>query len=191
MSRARRHRRLLLLLVAGVLQSGCEQPDMADQPRLDTYETTPVFPDGTAAQPVPEGTVHRDQRLRPVPRRNPLPITHQTLDHGRDQYRIFCAPCHGANGYGRGVIVQRGFPAPPTYHSERLRQAPDLHFYDVITNGYGAMYPYASRVPPDDRWAIIAYIRSLQLSQHARPDDLPAGRSLPGATDNGDSGEAP
>lgn len=191
MSLTLRHRRFVLLWLVGALVSGCEQPDMADQPRLGTYETTPVFPDGTAAQPVPEGTVHRDQTLQPVPRRNPLPMSRQTLDHGRDQYRIFCAPCHGANGYGRGVIVQRGFPAPPTYHSERLRQTPDRHFYDVITNGYGAMYPYASRVPPDDRWAIIAYIRSLQLSQHARPDDLPPGRSLPEPTDDGESREVP
>ncbi len=164
---------LLLLAVAPALLCACEQPDMADQPRLDTYETTPAFDDGLVAQPVPEGTVSRDDRRLDVPTDNPLPINRQTLEHGRQQYEVFCAPCHGGNGRGRGVIVQRGFPAPPSYHQPRLRHASDRHFYDVITHGYGAMYAYASRVPEDDRWAIIAYIRSLQLSHNGRLRDVP------------------
>jgi mono/diheme cytochrome c family protein len=87
---------------------------------------------------------------------------------------FFCSPCHGANGDGNGIIVQRGMPGPTSYHADRLRLADDQHFFDVITNGYGAMYSYASRVPPRDRWAIVAYIRALQLSRHASIDDVPS-----------------
>jgi len=174
---------LRLCLLVPVLLAGCEQPDMADQPRLETYETSAAFNDGLAARPVPEGTVARGQR--PPATANPLPINHETLAHGRQQFEVFCAPCHGRNGRGQGVIVQRGFPAPPSLHLPRLRQAEDQHFYQVIRDGYGAMYPYASRVAEDDRWAIIAYIRSLQLSRNARLDDVPRNRRpLP------DTGEA-
>ncbi len=166
--------RLPWLLLVPVLLGACEQPDMADQPRLETYETGAAFNDGLAARPVPDGTVARGQR-RPADT-NPLPITQDTLVHGQQQFEVFCAPCHGHNGRGRGVIVQRGFPAPPSFHVPRLRRAADKHFYEVISNGYGAMYPYASRVPEDDRWAIIAYIRSLQLSRNARLGDVPPDR---------------
>ena len=103
----------------------------------------------------------------------PMQVTPELLQRGRERYDIYCAVCHGATGEGNGEIVQRGFPAPPTYHSERLRNAPIGHFYDVITSGYGVMYSYASRVEPNDRWAIAAYIRALQLSQHASAGDLP------------------
>ncbi|MEH6707928.1 MAG: cytochrome c [Alloalcanivorax venustensis] len=170
-------------LLVPALLCGCEQPDLADQPRLETYETGAAFNDGLAARPVPEGTVARDQR--PAATENPLPINHETLAHGRERFNVFCAPCHGRNGRGQGVIVQRGFPAPPSLHLPRLRQAGDRHFYQVIRDGYGAMYAYASRVPEDQRWAIIAYIRSLQLSRNARLDDVPRDRRpLP------DTGEA-
>jgi mono/diheme cytochrome c family protein len=99
------------------------------------------------------------------------------LERGRERFNIYCAPCHGQSGDGAGMVVQRGFPAPPSYDTEALRAAPDSHFYDVITDGYGVMYPYADRIGPNDRWAIIAYIRALQLSQSAprerlTPDDL-------------------
>jgi cytochrome c5 len=100
--------------------------------------------------------------------------TPQLMARGRERYDIFCSPCHSIAGDGDGMIARRGFPHPPTFHSDRLRQAPDAHFYAVITDGYGAMYPYANRVPPDDRRAIIAYIRALQLSQHAALADAPA-----------------
>lgn len=98
---------------------------------------------------------------------NPLPLSQVLLERGRDRYDIYCAPCHGLAGDGDGIIARRGFPAPPSYHIGRLRAAPDNHFYQVISDGYGVMYPYADRVAPPDRWAIVAYIRALQLSQHA------------------------
>ena len=98
----------------------------------------------------------------------PPPVTREWLEHGRELFNIHCAVCHGEDGYGGGIVVRRGFPPPPSYHSERLRQAPDAHFYEVITNGYGKMYPYKSRVEAIDRWAVVAYIRALQLGQHAR-----------------------
>ncbi|MGI9025791.1 MAG: c-type cytochrome [Burkholderiaceae bacterium] len=104
---------------------------------------------------------------------NPLPPTIATLRRGRERFNIYCAPCHSEAGDGDGMVVRRGFPRPPSYHTDKLRNAPDAHFYSVITNGYGAMYSYADRVEPDDRWAIVAYIRALQLSQNARVADVP------------------
>ena len=103
----------------------------------------------------------------------PYPVTREVMERGQERYNIYCAPCHGLAGYGDGMIVQRGFTSPPSFHSDELRGAPVGHYYDVITNGFGAMYPYASRVPPADRWAIIAYIRALQLSQNATLEDVP------------------
>ncbi|HEY1588266.1 MAG TPA: cytochrome c [Rhodanobacter sp.] len=105
---------------------------------------------------------------------NPLPITKVLLARGAQRFNIYCAPCHGRSGDGAGMVVQRGFPAPPTYHSDRLRNAPDSHFFQVISDGYGVMYPYADRITSYDRWAIVAYIRALQLSQHATRDQLDA-----------------
>ena len=118
---------------------------------------------------------------------NPLPVTMALLQRGRERFDISCAPCHGRAGNGDGMIARRGFPAPPSYHTERLRNAPDSHFYQVISDGYGVMYPYADRIDPHDRWAIVAYIRALQLSQHAprdalTPQDL---ARLPGAPASG------
>jgi mono/diheme cytochrome c family protein len=104
----------------------------------------------------------------------PFPVTKTVLERGKERYEIYCAPCHGKTGAGDGMIVRRGFPLPPTYHQKRLREAPVGHFFDVITNGYGAMYPYAGKVEPEDRWAIVAYIRALQLSQNAKMSDVPA-----------------
>lgn len=104
----------------------------------------------------------------------PFPITREVLERGRERFDIYCAPCHGRTGDGNGMIVQRGFPPPPSYHIDRLRQAPVGHFFDVITQGYGIMYPYAERVEPADRWAIAAYIRVLQKSQDAKLADVPS-----------------
>jgi mono/diheme cytochrome c family protein len=104
----------------------------------------------------------------------PPPLSLALLQRGQERFRIYCTPCHSELGDGNGMIVQRGFPHPPSYHIQRLREAPTQHFYDVISHGYGAMYSFAGRVAPDDRWAIAAYIRALQLSQHAPMQDLPA-----------------
>jgi mono/diheme cytochrome c family protein len=107
----------------------------------------------------------------PIP--NPLSPTAATLARGRERFEIFCAPCHGPLGDGDGLVARRGFPHPPSYHTERLRRAADAHFYAVISHGYGAMYPYADRIPVSDRWAIVHYIRALQRSQNATLADVP------------------
>jgi mono/diheme cytochrome c family protein len=103
----------------------------------------------------------------------PFPITQEILDRGQERYNIYCSPCHGVLGDGRGMIVNRGFSPPPSYHIDRLRTAPLGHFFDVITNGFGRMPDYAMQIPPHERWAIIAYIRALQLSQNAPLADVP------------------
>ncbi len=155
------------------------------QPKYKPDEPSSFFDDGRSErQPVP-GTVARghledDELLYQgkidgrIADEFPFPITREDLQRGRDRFEIFCAPCHDYTGSGRGMIVQRGFQRPPSYHIERLRQAPVGHFFDVMTNGYGAMHSYASQVPVKDRWRIAAYIRALQLSQSATLADLPA-----------------
>lgn len=160
-------------LALGLLLAACGGYGMEDQDKYEPYEAAEAFPDGTAnQQPVP-GTVYRGafEDLAPLSERPPM--TKALLERGRERYGIFCQPCHGRAGYGDGIIVQRGFPSPPSYHLDRLRQAPASHFMDVIQNGYGVMYAYAARVPPADRWAIVAYIRALQLSQNAVVAELP------------------
>jgi mono/diheme cytochrome c family protein len=141
--------------------AGCD--DMSVQPKQKAY--SPLV--GPAS--VPQDTVeYRDKPIE-VPQ-----VTLALLERGQERYRIYCTPCHSELGDGRGMIVRRGFPPPPSYHTDRLRQAPVQHFYDVITNGYGAMYSFADRVQPADRWAIAAYIRALQRSQNAKVADLPS-----------------
>jgi mono/diheme cytochrome c family protein len=105
--------------------------------------------------------------------KNPLPLTAERLRQGRDRFTIYCAVCHGDDGYGAGIVVRRGFPAPPSYHEERLRDAPDGHLFDVITRGYGAMLPFADRLTTDERWAVVAYVRALQRSQRVAWSELP------------------
>ena len=171
-------RALVGMLGAGMcLLAGCNQ-NMDDQYRRDAYEAAPHLPGGTASVRPPAGTLAqgalRQALPGAVPESIPLPISQALLERARERYAIYCTPCHGQAGYGDGMVVQRGFPAPPSYHEARLRGAPDRHFYDVISGGYGAMYSYAARVAPDDRWAIVAWIRTLQLSQHAPADVLPA-----------------
>jgi mono/diheme cytochrome c family protein len=164
---------------------GCRQ-DMYNQPKAKPLSENSFFQDGASARSIPAHTVEFHQAreneeyftgmsdgLLVAQLPAPLHLTPQLLKRGRERYDIYCAVCHGPNGDGRGEVVQRGFPAPPTYHSERLRQAPIGHFYDVITNGYGVMYSYASRIEPEDRWAVAAYIRALQLSQQATAAELP------------------
>jgi mono/diheme cytochrome c family protein len=106
----------------------------------------------------------------------PMPVTMDVVTRGQERFNIYCAPCHGRSGQGDGMVVQRGFRAPPSYHQERLRNAPVGYFFDVMTNGFGAMQDYSAQVPPTDRWAIAAYIRALQLSRQATVDDVPADR---------------
>ena len=146
----------LLLLI------GACQHDMRWQPKENAYGST-----ATAPAKTPAGVVQFGERRAPAP-----PLTLALLQHGQERYRIFCTPCHSELGDGNGMIVQRGFSAPPNYAIPRLRNAPPQLFYDVITNGFGAMYSYAQRVPPDDRWAIAAYIRALQISQDTKLADL-------------------
>jgi mono/diheme cytochrome c family protein len=136
--------------------------DMRHQPKQNAYATEAVGPGK-----VPAGTV--EYQDRPVA---PPPVTMALLERGQQRFHIFCTPCHSELGDGHGMIVQRGFSPPPSYHTDRLRDAPPQHFYDVITKGYGAMYSFAQRVPPADRWAIAAYIHALQVSQDQKLADL-------------------
>ena len=167
-----------------VCLSGCRL-DMHEQPRYNPLAKTDFFGDGRASRPVVPGTVARGQlRLDEhlytgkvngqLATTFPFPITKQDLARGRERFNIYCTPCHDAAGTGHGMIVLRGFPPPPSYHIQRLREAPVGHFYDVITNGLGNMYGYDSRIKPEDRWRIVAYVRALQLSQSATLADVPA-----------------
>jgi len=165
-------RRLALVLLVAAL-AGCDQK-MADQPRYDPLEASSEFPDGMSARTPVAGTVARDADLSATPTAMPFPVTMKLLQRGRERFDIFCAPCHSVAGDGDGIVVERGFPAPPTYHQPALRAASDRHIYDVITDGYGAMYSYAARVPPADRWAIVAYVRALQYARNAPVAELPA-----------------
>jgi mono/diheme cytochrome c family protein len=180
-------RRLALagtLAAALLALSGCDMQDMYNQPKYKPLQASSFFDDGRSSRPLVPDTVARsglrtdallytgklDGKDSEV---FPFPVTPQVLDRGQLEYNIYCSVCHGRTGEGNGMIVQRGFKAPPSYHIDRLRQAPAGHFFDVMTNGFGAMYSYKSRVSPEDRWAIAAYIRALQLSQHATLDDVP------------------
>ena len=171
----------LLILLLGVA-TGCRQ-DMHDQPRFEPLEANAFFSDGRASRPLIKGTVARghlkldkhfytgkvDGELVAT---FPFPITEDVLKRGRERYNIFCAPCHDRTGSGDGMIVQRGFRPPPSFHIARLRGVPVGHFFDVMTSGLGAMYDYADQVSPRDRWAIAAYILVLQQSQNAAIEDL-------------------
>jgi hypothetical protein len=178
-----RARCLALLGALAMLLSGCRL-DMHIQPKYLPYEPSKFFADGRSErQPVP-GTVARghlrlDELLYTgkengvVSNRFPFPITRADLERGRERFNIYCTPCHDYTGSGNGMIVQRGFPQPPSYHILRLRQAPVGHFFEVMTNGFGAMYSYEARIQPEDRWRIAAYIRVLQLSEDAALQDVP------------------
>ncbi|MCA1645838.1 MAG: cytochrome c [Chloroflexi bacterium] len=187
MSSSSRRRAGAAGVVAGValLVVGCTQ-QMAQQPRYKPYQPSNLFVDGTSARPLPSDTVPRGHLRDDAPlftgrdasgqdvNQFPVPVTREVLERGRQRYEIDCVPCHGYAGDGDGMIVQRGFTPPPSYHSDRLRQAPIGHFYDVITSGFGAMPSYADQIAVPDRWAIVAYIRALQLSQNAPVSDVPA-----------------
>jgi mono/diheme cytochrome c family protein len=145
--------------------AACGQ-DMRDQPRHEPLEASPFFDDGGSARPLVPGTMpNKEPEERSE--KTPAPLTLAFLRRGQERYDIFCSVCHDRTGEGNGMIVQRGYPRPPSLHLERLRQAPDSYFYDVITRGFGRMPDYAAQIPPEDRWAIAAYVRALQLSRQA------------------------
>jgi mono/diheme cytochrome c family protein len=155
-----------VLLGVMALLSGCDV-SMTEQNKYATYAPAELWADGTSARPLPEHVVAQGDEARAKEIASPPPVSRALLARGRQRYDIFCAPCHGIDGKGDGIIVKHGFPQPPSYFEPRLMAAPASTFYDAITNGYGVMYSYAARVPPRDRWAIVAYVRALQLSQHA------------------------
>jgi len=175
----------LLLLPLLLLTSACRQ-DMQDQPKYIPLRPSEFFADGRSARPLVEGTVARGHLNDETAfftgkgpdgkdvNEFPFPVTKEVILRGQQRFNVYCTPCHGRLGNGEGMVVKRGYRHPPTYHMDRLRQAPQGHFFDVITNGFGAMPDYAAQIPPADRWAIVAYIRALQLSQQASINDVPA-----------------
>jgi mono/diheme cytochrome c family protein len=165
--------RAWLSLSTALLLAGCDDISMTQQKRYDTYSSAALFPDGTEAQALPEGVVAQGDLDRAEEIATPPKVDAHVLARGQERYDIYCSPCHGLSGDGDGMIVRRGFPPPPSYHSARLRAAPAQHFFDVISDGYGVMYAYNARVEPRDRWAIVAYIRALQESRNAKLAEAP------------------
>lgn len=184
-----------MMLACVCALSACERSaqNMYDQPRDEAYSANPLFADGASSRVAPAGTLPRSagtlagtssgrrgadevtvQMQADAARAMPYPISDQLLQRGRERYSIYCLPCHSPVGDGDGRVARLGFPAPPSYHTDRLRSASDRHFYEVIKHGYGVMPSYADRLEPADRWAVIAFIRTLQLSQHADVDALPS-----------------
>ena len=166
-----------------VAVGACRQ-DMHDQPRYKPLAKSDFFGDDRSARPlvadtVARGQLHDDEHLYSgkvggqLATTFPFPVTAEVLARGQERFDIYCTPCHGLLGRGDGMIVQRGFKAPPSLHNDRLRSSPPGYYFDVMTHGFGAMSDYAAQVPVRDRWAIVAYIRALQLSQHASVEDVP------------------
>jgi mono/diheme cytochrome c family protein len=175
---------LALVAATALVAAGCRQ-DMHDAPRYEAFEASSSFPDGRASRTAPAGTVARgwlrdDEALYTgkvagqMVDQFPFAIAHADLQRGQQRFNIYCTPCHGKLGDGNGMVVQRGLRQAASYHQDRLRQEKAGYFYDVITNGFGAMQGYAEQIPVRDRWLIVAYVRALQLSQHASVDDVPA-----------------
>ncbi|MGH7404659.1 MAG: c-type cytochrome [Candidatus Methylomirabilales bacterium] len=170
--------------VLALFQAGCRQ-DMHDQPRYEPLESSTFFEDGRSARPpvpgtVAQGQLRADEHLYTGKSGGalvdtlPFPATREVLERGRERYDIYCAVCHDRVGNGEGMVVRRGFRRPSSFHIDRLRGAPVGYFFNVITNGFGVMPDYAAQISVPDRWAIVAYIRALQLSQRATLDDVPA-----------------
>jgi hypothetical protein len=176
---------LLPVALSLAFSAGCRQ-DMHNQPKYRPLRATDFFADGASARPLVEGTIARgtlqeDQAFftgksgnTPV-KELPFPVDEAVLNRGQDRFNIFCTPCHDSLGTGRGMVVQRGYRQPPSFHDDRLRNADAGYIFDVITNGFGAMPDYRMQLAARDRWAVIAYIRALQLSQHAAATDVPGG----------------
>ena len=180
----------LAVILCACALTACRR-NMADQAYLRPLAEDTFFRDGSASRPLPPHTVARGQLREDEPfftgkaggvliPKVPLPVTRELLSRGRERFEIYCAVCHGSTGEGNGIVAQRGFPRPPSLRGERLRSAPYGHFFDVITNGYGVMYPYAAHIKPEDRWAIAAYIRELQFGRDAMLDGAePPAREQP------------
>ena len=179
-------RALPLLIALGALALAACRPDMVNQPKAKPLSESDFFTNQANARPIPPHTVERGGARENAAfytgltkgtyiTQLPVKLTPELLARGRERFNIMCAECHDRTGSGNGMVVQRGFPQPPSYHVPRLRNAPIGHFYDVITNGYGVMYSYATRVEPKDRWAIAAYIRALQLSHDFKASELTSG----------------
>jgi mono/diheme cytochrome c family protein len=177
-------RKLLALAAVTLVAAGCRQ-DMHDTPRYEPFEASTFFDDGRASRQAPAGTVARgslreDEALYTGRAHGqfvdavPFALSHEDLRRGQERFTIYCTPCHGELGDGNGMVVQRGMRQAASYHQDRLRQEPIGYFFDVITNGFGAMQGYAEQVPVRDRWLIAAYVRALQLSQNATIEDVPA-----------------
>ena len=171
----------LCVAVALPFLAGCSlKQDMAQQPKNRPLSPSDFFTDGRSERPLLENTVARgsvaEDELLVSKESNsfPLPLTQELLERGENRYKIFCTPCHGLQGDGNGMVAMRGMKHPPSYHEDRLRQVPNGYLYDVIGNGFGAMLGYSAQIAPRDRWAIVAYVRALQLSRNARLADLPA-----------------
>ncbi len=180
-------------LLAILVLAGCRQ-DMHDQPRFKPLAMNDFYPDLRSARDPVNGTVARGQLHEDVYFYTgkvgdnpgdymPFPVSEDVLTRGRERFNIYCAPCHSRVGDGNGMVVQRGYRHPPTFHQDRLRKAPLGYFFDVMTNGFGAMPDYAAQIPPRDRWCIVSYIRALQLSQNATQADA-SGQQVPSASPN-------
>ena len=173
----------LVSLVSAAFAAGCRQ-DMHNQPKYIPLRESTFFSDARSARPIVAGTVARghleDDELLYTGKLNgtdsamfPFAIDSRVMARGQERFNIYCSPCHGRAGLGDGMVVRRGYRAPPSFHQDRLRAAPAGHFFDVITNGFGAMPDYAAQIRAEDRWAIVAYVRALQLSEHATVNDVP------------------
>jgi mono/diheme cytochrome c family protein len=171
-------------LVVVLTGAGCRQ-DMHDQPKYVPLRESTFFSDARSARAFVQGTVARGQLHEDVLLYTgkvngtdttlfPFQIDSRVVARGQERFNIYCSPCHGRTGFGDGMVVRRGYRHPPSYHDDRLRNASIGHFFDVISNGFGAMPDYAAQINVEDRWAVIGYIRALQLSQHATFADVPA-----------------
>jgi mono/diheme cytochrome c family protein len=179
------HRNAVCLAACLLFAAGCRQ-DMHNQPKYKPLRASAFFDDGSSARPLIEGTVARGtlqsdaafftgKNGQALVAELPFPVTQEVLDRGQERFNIFCAPCHDRTGTGNGMVVQRGYRQAASFHIDRLRQVEVGHFFDVMTNGFGAMPDYRAQITPRDRWNVAAYIRALQLSQHASQSDVPGG----------------
>jgi mono/diheme cytochrome c family protein len=187
-----------LVVLAGVAAAGCRQ-DMHQAARYDPLERSDFYADQRSARPLVEGTVARgflrdDQRFytgkdgTALVADIPVSVTKALMLRGQDRFNVYCSPCHGRTGEGNGMIVQRGLKQPPSFHVERLRAQPDGYFFDVMTNGFGAMQDYSAQIAPAERWAVVAYVRALQYSRRVNAADLPEAERA--KIESGDAGAA-